>query len=34
VLTIARAFDYERRDIAPLFEVLVRLASDPLRPLA
>ncbi len=34
VLTIARAFGYERRDIAALFEVLVRLTSDPVRPLA
>ena len=31
VLTIARAFGYERRDIAALYEVLERLASDPVR---
>jgi 3-hydroxyisobutyrate dehydrogenase len=32
VLTIARAFGYERRDIAALFQVLAHLASDPVRP--
>jgi 3-hydroxyisobutyrate dehydrogenase-like beta-hydroxyacid dehydrogenase len=34
VLTLARALGYERRDIAALFEVLARLTSDPIRPLA
>jgi 3-hydroxyisobutyrate dehydrogenase-like beta-hydroxyacid dehydrogenase len=32
VLTIARAFGYERRDLAALFQVLAQLASDPVRP--
>jgi 3-hydroxyisobutyrate dehydrogenase-like beta-hydroxyacid dehydrogenase len=32
VLTIARAFGYERRDIAALFEVLERLTSNATRP--
>src|SRR5438128_3926205 len=32
VLTIARAFGYERRDIAALFQVLAHLASDQVRP--
>jgi 3-hydroxyisobutyrate dehydrogenase-like beta-hydroxyacid dehydrogenase len=31
VLTIARAFGYERRDIAALFQVLTHLTSDPVR---
>src|SRR5207244_8892923 len=31
VLTIARAFGYERRDLAALFQVLEQLASAPLR---
>jgi 3-hydroxyisobutyrate dehydrogenase-like beta-hydroxyacid dehydrogenase len=34
VLTIARAFGYERRDIAALFQVLARLTSDSIRPFA
>jgi 3-hydroxyisobutyrate dehydrogenase-like beta-hydroxyacid dehydrogenase len=34
VLTIARAFGYERRDIAALFQVLERLTSDTARSLA
>ena len=34
VLTLARALGYERRDIAALFEVLTRLTSDSIRPLA
>ena len=34
VLTLARALGYERRDIAALFEVLARLTSDPICPLA
>jgi 3-hydroxyisobutyrate dehydrogenase-like beta-hydroxyacid dehydrogenase len=34
VLTIARAFGYERRDIAALFQVLAHLSSDPGRPTA
>jgi hypothetical protein len=32
VLTIARAFGYERRDIAALFQVPAHLTSDPVRP--
>jgi 3-hydroxyisobutyrate dehydrogenase-like beta-hydroxyacid dehydrogenase len=32
VLTIARAFGYERRDIAALFLVLAHLSSDAVRP--
>jgi 3-hydroxyisobutyrate dehydrogenase-like beta-hydroxyacid dehydrogenase len=32
VLTIARAFGYERRDIAALFQVLAHLTSDAVRP--
>jgi 3-hydroxyisobutyrate dehydrogenase-like beta-hydroxyacid dehydrogenase len=31
LLTIARALGYERRDLAALFEVLARLAGDPVR---
>ena len=34
VLTIARAFGYERRDIAALFQVLAHLASEPAHPRA
>ena len=34
VLTIARAFGYERRDIAALFQVLAHLASAPVGPTA
>jgi 3-hydroxyisobutyrate dehydrogenase-like beta-hydroxyacid dehydrogenase len=34
MLTFARASGYEHRDIAGLFEVLDRLASDPARPAA
>jgi 3-hydroxyisobutyrate dehydrogenase len=34
VLTIARAFGYERRDIAALFQVLAHLASGPAQPRA
>jgi 3-hydroxyisobutyrate dehydrogenase-like beta-hydroxyacid dehydrogenase len=29
MLTIARAFGYERRDLAALFEVLAKLAGEP-----
>jgi 3-hydroxyisobutyrate dehydrogenase len=32
VLKVAQAFGYERRDIAAMYEVLVRLAGDPVRP--
>jgi 3-hydroxyisobutyrate dehydrogenase len=32
VLTMARAFGYERRDIAALFQVLAHLTSDTVRP--
>jgi 3-hydroxyisobutyrate dehydrogenase-like beta-hydroxyacid dehydrogenase len=32
VLTVARAFGYERRDLAALFEVLSRVAGDPVDP--
>jgi len=32
VLTIARAFGYERRDIAALFQVLTHLTRDPVDP--
>jgi 3-hydroxyisobutyrate dehydrogenase-like beta-hydroxyacid dehydrogenase len=32
MLTLARAAGYEHRDIAALFEVLARLASDTTRP--
>jgi len=32
VLTIARAFGYERRDIAALFQVLAHLTGDSVRP--
>jgi 3-hydroxyisobutyrate dehydrogenase-like beta-hydroxyacid dehydrogenase len=31
LLTVARALGYERRDLAALFEVLARLAGDPVR---
>jgi 3-hydroxyisobutyrate dehydrogenase len=31
LLTVARALGYERRDLAALFEVLARLACDPVR---
>jgi 3-hydroxyisobutyrate dehydrogenase-like beta-hydroxyacid dehydrogenase len=31
LLTVARALDYERRDLAALFEVLARLAGSPVR---
>ncbi|MDP9223089.1 MAG: NAD(P)-dependent oxidoreductase [Actinomycetota bacterium] len=31
VLTVARAFGYERRDIAAIYEVLAQLTSDPVR---
>jgi 3-hydroxyisobutyrate dehydrogenase-like beta-hydroxyacid dehydrogenase len=34
VLTIARAFGYERRDIAALFQVLAHMASEPAHPRA
>jgi 3-hydroxyisobutyrate dehydrogenase-like beta-hydroxyacid dehydrogenase len=34
MLTVARAAGYEHRDIAALFEVLSRLASDTTRPQA
>jgi 3-hydroxyisobutyrate dehydrogenase-like beta-hydroxyacid dehydrogenase len=33
MLTLARAAGYEHRDIAALFEVLGRVASDTTRPL-
>ena len=31
LLTVAREYGYERRDIAAMYEVLARLASDPVR---
>ncbi len=34
VLSIARALGYERRDLAALFQVLARLASEPVRAAA
>jgi 3-hydroxyisobutyrate dehydrogenase len=34
VLTIARAFGYERRDIAAMFQVLAHLAGEPAHPRA
>jgi 3-hydroxyisobutyrate dehydrogenase-like beta-hydroxyacid dehydrogenase len=33
MLTLARAAGYEHRDIAALFEVLMRLTSDTTRPM-